>query len=263
MENSKNTRVTDDRPKRVLDQLLKEKNISKKAASLAVGNEKSYIYNFLAKGSPKRLGDDVRKILGRLLDCSPDEFLPGEEYAALQDHELSTAQINDHPQAPYTPNALETNTRKADALSDGHTSSLDVPLMGTAECGEGDYFDMGGDGGNVTRPKDLIGNHEAYAIYAVGESMKTTIDPGDLIYADPTMKGLRNGYIVIVQVHNGDGETITKALLKEYVKQTPTTLHLRSVNMDFDQDIQIPREHVKAIHRARWKQGDLSGDVVG
>ncbi|MCP4539688.1 MAG: helix-turn-helix domain-containing protein [Chloroflexi bacterium] len=206
----------------------------------------------------RRLTVEWMERVASALRCNPAELLTSSQH----NRSLEPPQGTLPPSPP--PNNFEHNAIFAGPINNLPTMlTRDVPLMGTAECGSGsDYFEMGGDGGNVHRPLALIGNKKTYAIIAAGESMAPAIHPGDVIYADPTVKTLKNGDVVIVQIL-GEDDYVTKAVLKEYIKSTPTTVYLRSYNPDYDQDIQVPREQVRCIHRARWKIGDLCNDVPG
>jgi len=67
-----------------LAQLINDQETDLKAVSLKIGKNHAYLQQFLSKGVPRTLPEDVREALGAHFGVSPDEFKsrPGQKLAA-------------------------------------------------------------------------------------------------------------------------------------------------------------------------------------
>jgi len=121
----------------------------------------------------------------------------------------------------------------------------DLSVYGTVECGDGDYMELS-DEYKIKRPfvwRDRA--NEVYALRASGESMTPRFFPGETVYVDTKLKP-RHGSEVVIQIHDGNGG-IQKAMLKVYIKKTPTVYVFMSYNPDYEQNIEIPVDQVKSV----------------
>ncbi|NQW01660.1 MAG: helix-turn-helix domain-containing protein [Rhodospirillales bacterium] len=122
----------------------------------------------------------------------------------------------------------------------------DLPVFGTVECGDSDYMEFT-DTFLIKRPPVWIGRDDVYAVRASGESMVPRFFPGEIVLVDTRLKP-RRGNDVIVQLHDGSGDSgIRRAMLKVYIKKSPTLFVFSSYNPDYDQHIEVPVDQVKSV----------------
>ncbi len=122
--------------------------------------------------------------------------------------------------------------------------TTDLPVYGTVECGDGDYMEFT-DTFMIKRPPIWSGRDDVYAVKASGESMTPRFFPGETVYVDTKLKP-RHGCDVVVQLHDGRGG-IQRAMLKVYMKKTPSIYVFSSYNPDYEQSIEIAVEKVKSV----------------
>lgn len=97
----------------------------------------------------------------------------------------------------------------------------------------------------VPCPPELDSVPNAYAVYAVGDSMEPRYRAGELIFVHPN-KPYKRGDFVVVQI-NVDGEDAPHGFIKEFVSLSPTTLTLRQFNPK--KEIEFDRKKVISVHR--------------
>lgn len=129
---------------------------------------------------------------------------------------------------------------------------LDVPVLGTAEGGNGDdRFQMVGEVIDyVRRPPGIAKAKHVFALNVRGTSMEPRYEEGDLIFLNPTLPA-RPGDDIVIEFTATAQEEYSEGCLKRLVRKTPTKLIVKQFNppagqsaeLEFDLDI------VKAIHR--------------
>lgn len=167
--------------------------------------------------------------LAPVLGCTPAELIFSYSDMPNNDPEFNAIL----PQTPATiPKASDMKT--------------DLPVYGTVECGDGDYMEFS-DTFSIKRPPIWQERDDVYAVRASGESMVPRFFPGEIVLVDTKLKP-RNGNDVIIQLHDGNGDNgIRRAMLKIYIKKSPTLYVFSSYNPDYDQKIEIPVEQVKSV----------------
>jgi len=228
--------------------LLDRTGTEKQALSVAIGRGKSYVFDYLSKNVPARLPEGSRKAIA--------------DYFHIDDRHLSAeatpldADIQPTPQQSHTTNAILTNSQTT--IPHPADMTRDLPLYGTVECGDGEYLEVT-DEYMILRPPALRGVKESYAVRAAGESMVPRFFPGEVVIVNPRL-AVRGGCDVIVQLHDGNGNGgIKKAMLKRYIKKTPSVYILSSYNPDYQQNIEIPVEQVKSVHAVASAADLLAG----
>lgn len=187
--------------------------------------------NYLSKleNGTVTLSEKWAQKLAPLLGCSPAELIFSKDQLPFNEPELNAIL----PQSPATvpiPSEMKT----------------DLPVYGTVECGDGDYMEFS-DTFSIKRPPIWQGRNDVYAVRASGESMVPRFFPGEIVLVDTSLKP-RHGNDVIIQLHDGNGNNgILRAMLKIYIKKSPTLYVFSSYNPDYDQNIEIPVEQVKSV----------------
>ncbi|KQN12024.1 S24 family peptidase [Sphingomonas sp. Leaf28] len=144
----------------------------------------------------------------------------------------------------------------------GDDRPRDVPIVGSAECGEVEFASDGGvsmieamelDFDNVVdhvrRPVTLDNKREVYAIYYTGHSMAPRYETGELGYVDPGRPPKVRDY-VIVQLRrpdHHDGERVCRVLAKRLVRMSASYIELEQFNPPAI--FRVDRKEVKHIHR--------------
>jgi phage repressor protein C with HTH and peptisase S24 domain len=185
-----------------------------------LGRNHAYLQQFLERGVPAKLPEDMRALLAPAL---------GVEESDLRDHPLAVPKtLAGAPR--FTPSPTHDRLR----------------VLGMAECGadgwslwNGDVIDM------VEMPANLRGVPGAYAVYVVGASMEPRYHPGELVHIHPG-KPLTVGAYVLVQRRAKDGDT-PRAVIKRLVKRTATKIVLEQFNPQKTFDIRA--DDIVSIHR--------------
>ena len=156
-----------------LENTIKEKGFSLNALSLQLGKNSTYLFHFLKRNSPKRLDENTRRKLARILEVDEQ---------SLCDFPLPNTVIQDK---------LSTLTNFFNFSKQDHTQMVSI-----------DVIDM--DGSNKGRfeqiKKNIIGkeilSRELLAHYSsadpnnlmifkvVGDAMSPSINPGDFVWVD-------------------------------------------------------------------------------
>lgn len=139
-------------------------------------------------------------------------------------------------------------------LQPGATSDIniglmprDVPVFGSARCGEDGLFELNGTALDyVRRPPRLAGIPDAYALYVDGESMAPWREHGDIVYVHPHQPARINDYVV-VQLKTSKPGDMPEAYIKRLVRQTATELRLLQFNPR--KEITIKASRIGSIHK--------------
>lgn len=213
-----------------LNLLLTQSGKSAQRLSIEATGAKDTVRKIL-DGSTKNPRIDTLIKLAAILGTTP-QYLMGEDEEAKAQQAAPQGNGN----AAHTPD-----------LPIRHSMPLDVPVMGTAAGSHlrGAFQFEGGIVDYVRRPPALTGARDLYALFVEGTSMEPQYFPGDLIYVTPH-KPPRTGDIVVVQCRNGDHspEEATLGIFRR-----TTEKHIVIGKRNPSAEIELTREHVKAIHK--------------
>jgi phage repressor protein C with HTH and peptisase S24 domain len=201
--------------------LDKSRELDKSLASLSrkIGKKDAYLQQFIKRGSPKRLGENERRILAQ--ELSVDETELG-----------ATA-----PASRGLPNARIAGPVRLSAV---------IPVYGHAVGGsDGEFMLNGNQIGELAVPPTLAGVDDAYAVYVVGDSMLERYHAGEAVYVHPRMP-LRKGDFVVAQIASSEGEA-PYAYVKKFLGWTAKTLRLEQLNPR--KTLEFPRQRVVSVHR--------------
>lgn len=201
---------------------LDTKHIPLSRASEALGRNHAYLQQYLERGVPKFLPEEVREKLGKLIDIDPDQ--------------LKTLE-----QGKVTGNRMPALRVPSPGPNDK------IPVMGAAEGGADGYLHWNGEVVDwIDRPPSLATSPNGYATYVFGTSMEPRYHPGETLHIHPG-KPPTNGCYVLVQVQpKRDGDP-PGAFVKRLVKRTPTKLVVEQLNPP--KIIEIPLKDVVSVHR--------------
>lgn len=168
-------------------------DLSMKALSEAVGKNQTYIQQFITKGSPRVLPEDVRRKLSQLLAI--------DEALLMNDDQIKA--LGKPPGQPIQR-----------AVVQQQSEARDLPIMGRARAATDDALIFeGGRVGTTERPSYLVGVEDAFAIYIMGDSMYPRYKSGEIGYVNPH-KPPMSGDDVLIEFEDGTG------VVKELVRVT-------------------------------------------
>lgn len=121
--------------------------------SLAIGKNHAYLFQFVHKHKPEKLGEDARERLAVELGVDPGLLRQGIAY---------------YP-----------------AITTPRGAANDLPVLGRANS-LGELVMDETPAEYVSRPAHLLGKEGAFAVYVFDRSMAPRFEPGDLLQIDPT-----------------------------------------------------------------------------
>jgi transcriptional regulator with XRE-family HTH domain len=122
-----------------------------------------------------------------------------------------------------------------------YSGERDLPIRGRRSGGMGGIsFAPVKSREYVTRPANLLGIEDAFAVYASDETMEPRFYAGEILFVHPN-RPLSRGCFVVLEMTDGQG------LVRQFLRQDAETLTLHQFNPD--RDIVLRRESVKNIYR--------------
>ncbi len=148
---------------------------------------------------------------------------------------------------PDDPLSVENLRPAGVAVPDIFSLGLDVPVLGTAECGEHGAFTLnsGDPIDYVRRPPGIANRKGIYCIYAEGGSMEPVYEAGDLVFADPH-RPPRPGRDVVIQLRPKAPSTEPRCFLKRLVRRQSGKWIVKQFNPS--QEMSISDKDVVAVH---------------
>lgn len=123
----------------------------------------------------------------------------------------------------------------------------DVPVFGRAVGGADGRYEFNGEVmGYETRPVQLLGVKNGYAVYADGDSMFPRYKPGETIWVNPNLP-LLIGDDVVVQVKADNDFDPPFGFLKEYAGRRGS--HHVFLQYNPPKEIKMPVDMVETIHK--------------
>jgi len=198
-----------------------ELGLSLSELSLKVGKNHAYFQQFIKRGVPNRLPEEVRGRVAEILGI--DE--------RLLKVALST-------QVRFMRDTLEPQS-----LTRGTGW---IPVYGHAVGGkDGEFVLTGNQVSEVPAPPSLSHVRDAYAVYVVGDSMEPRYFAGETVFVNPRLP-ISRGAFVVAQISKGE-EAGPRAYVKRFVSQDAKRLRLEQYNPK--KMLEFAMSAVVAIHR--------------
>src|SRR6266851_8857227 len=211
-----------DSPRRLIVSKVAELGLSLSELSLSVGKNHAYFQQFIKRGVPTRLPEEVR---GRVA-----------EILKIDERQLKVAGLKYSTQS-FVPNAK---------LGSGVKISAWIPVYGQAVGGkDGEFVLNGNQVSEVLAPASLSSVPNAYAVYVVGDSMEPRYFAGETVFVNPRLP-ISRGAFVIAQISSGE-EGVPHAYVKRFVSQDSRRLRLEQYNPK--KVIEFPTSKVVSLHR--------------
>lgn len=210
-----------------------------KSTSLEMGANETYIQQYLKRGIPDYLPEDMRAALAKVLGIKETVLKPGhqkEDAAITQGNFQSPHQVIDSAKE----NALKNpHTDVRLTFDDPYTSEY-IPILGNANGSkEAVMLNFSDPIGKVKRYSSQENVKGAFALYARGTSMYPRYKGGELVFLVPNRE-VTIGNDCVVELNNGE------AYLKEFVKRTDKEIICRQFNPA--KEWKRPLSEIKAIH---------------
>ena len=197
-----------------------ELGLSLSELSLKVGKNHAYFQQFIKRGVPHRLPEEVRGRVAEILGLD-ERLLKGP----------STVQVR------ALTAELQIPTRGVAAW---------IPVYGHAVGGkDGEFVLSGNQVSEVLAPPNLSHVRDAYAVYVVGDSMEPRYFAGETVFVNPRLP-ISRGSFVVAQISK-DQEAEPRAYVKRFVSQDAKRLRLEQYNPK--KMLEFAMSAVVAIHR--------------
>ncbi len=197
-----------------------ELGLSLSELSLKVGKNHAYFQQFIKRGVPNRLPEEVRGRVAEIL---------GLDERILKEAPSSQARL------------MMTDTLRSVARA-----TLWIPVYGHAVGGkDGEFILSGNQVSEVLAPPNLSHVPDAYAVYVVGDSMEPRYFAGETVFVNPRLP-IGRGSFVVAQISKGQ-ESEPRAYVKRFVSQDAKRLRLEQYNPK--KVLEFPMSTVVAIHR--------------
>jgi phage repressor protein C with HTH and peptisase S24 domain len=193
-----------------------------KSVSRSLGRNDAYLQQFVHRGVPGKLPEDVRHALAGLL---------GVDEARLRaDGALERASAP--PRNAAIGPAVQITGR--------------IPLFGQAVGGRDGQFPFNGNRiTDIAAPPSLAGVPDAYAVAVVGASMEPRYFAGEMLFVNPRLP-VRAGDFVVAQIATAEDEP-PEAYVKRFHSRDGKTLKLEQLNPK--KCMAFPADKVVSIHR--------------
>jgi phage repressor protein C with HTH and peptisase S24 domain len=211
-----------------------------KSASQKLGRNHAYLQQFVQRGTPARLPEDVRRDLAALLGVAEDA-LRGEAPPRRREAVRSEPRMPGLSEPPRTEPLPPRNAALGSAVRLGR-----IPLYGQAVGGSDGQFPLNGSLiTEVAAPPSLAGVAGAYAVMVVGTSMEPRYFAGEAVFVNPRLP-VRVGDFVVAQIAADEGEP-PLAYVKRYVGQNDKSIRLEQLNPG--KKLTFATDRIVSIHR--------------
>jgi len=226
--------------KLVLEKLV-ERGLTMKAASLEIGQNHSYLFQFLKRGNPQELGEYQRARLAALLEV-PEDALRGPS-ARLPAREYAKPPAISPQTAPHK-SASGQNLVDIPVPVAALFGNADLPVFGTASGGQGGALVMSGEAVDyVVRPAPLLRVKDGYGMIVTGDSMSPQHENDSTALVNPHLPP-RNGDTCVFRSHHDDGTVL--ALIKKLRRFTDETWYVSQ--FEPKKDFQLKRSEWQICH---------------
>jgi phage repressor protein C with HTH and peptisase S24 domain len=203
----------------------KELNKSLKSLSLAIGKSHSYLQQFVKRGIPLHLPEDVRPTLAPLLGVDETE-LRSADFPPIKKQTVTTS------------NARIAGSARIDST---------IPAYGHAMGGKDGRFIWNGNKiADVLAPPSLANVPNAYAVYVVGDSMEQRYFAGELVFVNPNLPVRQRDFVVVQILSAVEGDP-PDAYVKQFVSQSASNIRLMQFKPK--KTIEFPVNRVISVHR--------------
>jgi SOS-response transcriptional repressor LexA len=205
----------------LIRQTLAERHLNMSSVSKRLGKNHAYMHQFLDRGIPATLPETVREKLSQILNV-PEAQL---KHLGGQVVGVSGARVRA---------VFSAGGDKIPVLGGGQDEA-DGWSVWSAELIE-----------HVSRPPQLTGVAQGYALYVGNSTMEPRFFPGELIYIHPG-KPVTLRAFVLVQLKGDREGGPTKAAIRRLVKRTATRVTIEQLSPP--KEFEIKPSEIASMHR--------------
>jgi phage repressor protein C with HTH and peptisase S24 domain len=214
--------VAMDAARALIVERVKELGLSLSDLSLQVGKNHAYFQQFIKRGVPLRLPEEVRGRAAQVLK--------------IDERQLKAAGSTASAEPPVS------NAR----IGGGVRIATWIPVYGHAVGGkDGEFILNGNQVTEVLAPASLSSVPEAYAVYVVGDSMEPRYFAGETVFINPRLP-ISRGAFVVAQIASGE-DNVPRAYVKRFVSQDARRLRLEQFHPK--KILEFPASRVVSVHR--------------
>lgn len=211
---------------------IEERGLDLKAVSLAMGRNHAYLHQFLTKGVPKKLDEDDRHELAKLLGVREIDL---KEPSFVNEQKTSIGSLSKRVATP--PRNGLTNV----------TATGQMKVLGMGEGGaEGWNLFNGETVQFIDIPANLRGVPGAYGAYVRSDSMSPRYDDGMIVHIHPGKPVQPGNYVLVQRMPAQEGEP-PRAVIKRLVRRSASKVVLAQLNPPKQFD--VPAAEIVSIHR--------------
>jgi phage repressor protein C with HTH and peptisase S24 domain len=190
--------------------------------SLRAGKNHAYFQQFIKRGVPARLPEEVRGRVAQILE--------------IDEQQLKSVGLKSST-GIAAPNAT---------LGGGVRIATWIPVYGHAVGGkDGEFILNGNKVTEVLAPANLSSVPDAYAVYVVGDSMEPRYFAGETVFVNPRLP-ISKGAFVVAQISAGM-EGAPHAYVKRFLSQDARRLRLEQYHPK--KILEFPTAKVVSVHR--------------
>ena len=205
---------------------LAERGLNMSSVSKTLGKNHAYLHQFLDRGIPARLPELVREKLAEILEV-PETQLKGDP------GQISASNAAGSLRGPRG-SVARSGMDKIPVHSTGR-GTADGWLPWTGEIV--DY---------VSRPPQLAGATQPYALYVVTDSMEPRYEIGDIVYVHPG-KPITPGAFVLVQTKTEKEGDVPRVSIRRFLKRTANKLTFEQLSPP--KQIDLKPTDIQVLHR--------------
>lgn len=161
--------------------LLEEKGLSLNSLSIQFGKNSSYLQKFVKESSPKRLDEEVRKKLARVLEVNEQELT-----------DITLTPSPNHLNVPITENIVSIDIVDAVACCGCGIDNLEENVIGSWNLPLQEFKDI-----TFTTPDNVK------MLKVKGDSMETTLKDGDWVLVDISVKHPNSDGLFLLMLSTG------------------------------------------------------------
>jgi phage repressor protein C with HTH and peptisase S24 domain len=218
-----------------------------KSASEKLGRNHAYLQQFVQRGTPARLPEDVRRDLAALIGVD-EAALRGAATPRRREARVAGGEPQPAGLGEPAPRELQRNEPlpPRNATLGAAVRLGRIPLYGQAVGGADGQFPLNGSLiTEVAAPPSLAGVAGAYAVMVVGTSMEPRYFAGEAVFVNPRLP-VRVGDFVVAQIAADEGEP-PFAYVKRYVGQNEKSTRLEQLNPP--KKLSFATGRIVSIHR--------------
>jgi phage repressor protein C with HTH and peptisase S24 domain len=221
--------MNDDQIRALVRKRIEEKGFNLSELSKRLGRNHAYIQQYLERGTPRVLPENIR-----------------DQMEAILGFDAGTLKPKINPEGD--PSRRDVGSLRVATLPPSSEMPRDVPVLGIAVGGENADFRFNGEVTDyVRRPPSIMSARNVFSVFVEGDSMSPRYEPGELIYINPDRPANVGDDVVIEMLPTEDGQS-GACYLKRLEKRAGTKLICRQFNPARD-DLAYDTAAIKRIYR--------------